>query len=371
MSGILSKLEASAQRAFISGLRRNAYHAADGRRIRCGMRSYDSSSLPMDERLKKIASVYRRFAEDEAHGRSPLYEQLATEVARDLPALEFLADLPRSKRQPNLLFAAVRYICGTADGWEEFRDWLNGYREQIQSVILKRRTQTNEPARCATLLPIFALLPQPLALLEIGASAGLCLIPDRYAYTYNRKVRIAPTSKIGVVPPMFWCEANEKTPIPKRNIEVVWRAGLDIEPVQLDDRDGTAWLEALVWPDENDRLALFRQALAVAREAPPQVVQGDLRVDLPALAAQAPSRATLVIFHSAVIAYVESTAERFALANTIANIGAVWISNEGSNVSPRENEPESVSCPAGQFLLLKNKMPIACTDPHGASIRWF
>ena len=51
--------------------------------------------------------------------------------------------------------------------------------------MLERRTQTNEPARCALMLPLLAALPQPLALLEVGASAGLCLLPDRYGYDYD------------------------------------------------------------------------------------------------------------------------------------------------------------------------------------------
>ena len=49
----------------------------------------------------------------------------------------------------------------------------------------ERRTQTNEPRRCATLLPALAQLDGPLALLEVGASAGLCLYPDRYSYRYD------------------------------------------------------------------------------------------------------------------------------------------------------------------------------------------
>jgi hypothetical protein len=129
----------------------------------------------------EVASLYQRFAEAEAHGRSPLYEELAVAIAGDESTLEFISELPRPKQQPNLLFAAVRFVCGTPRDWEHFRTSLVVYGERIRQVMMKRRTQTNEPARCATLLPLLALLPPPLALLEVGASAGLCLLPDLYA----------------------------------------------------------------------------------------------------------------------------------------------------------------------------------------------
>jgi hypothetical protein len=104
--------------------------------------------------------LYQRFAEAEAQGRSPLYEQLALEIAGDESPLEFLSALPRPKQQPNLLFAAVRYVCGTSRDWEHFHTSLLTNHNKIREVMMKRRTQTNEPARCATLLPLFALLPQ-------------------------------------------------------------------------------------------------------------------------------------------------------------------------------------------------------------------
>lgn len=321
--------------------------------------------------LERIASSYRRFADREARGRSALYEELAREVAGDQSTLMFLSELPHPKQQPNLLFAAVRYACGTPSCWGDFRDLLVAHRDKIREVMLQRRTQTNEPARCATLLPLLALLPQPLALLEIGASAGLCLIPDRYAYFYNNTVHIPPASEVGVTPPTFSCETSRETPIPKRNVDVIWRAGLDLEPIGVHDNDEVAWLEALVWPGEQDRLSLLRQALNVARQAPPPVRQGDLRVDLTALAAQAPAHATLVIFHSAVLAYVSSIDDRVALANAIADLQAVWISNEDPAVSPGDNEKLGAKCTDGCFLLVKDKRPIACTDPHGRFIRWF
>ncbi|MBV9417273.1 MAG: DUF2332 family protein [Solirubrobacterales bacterium] len=68
--------------------------------------------------------MYARFAENEAYGRSPLYEELAGGVAGDRAVLGVLAELPPDKRQPNLLFASVRYRCGVPAGSGQFRDWV-------------------------------------------------------------------------------------------------------------------------------------------------------------------------------------------------------------------------------------------------------
>ena len=66
-----------------------------------------------DNSTNRIASVYLAFAERQAHGRSALCETLARGVASDSVALSFLGQLPRAKQQPNLLFAAVKYLYGT------------------------------------------------------------------------------------------------------------------------------------------------------------------------------------------------------------------------------------------------------------------
>src|SRR5216683_4857982 len=80
---------------------------------------------------------------------------------------------------------------------------------------------------------------------------------------------------------------------------VVWRAGLDLKPVDLSDPGEVGWLEALVWPEQTDRLARLRAAIRIASEQKPQLVKGDLRTDLAALAREAPKDVTLVIFHTA------------------------------------------------------------------------
>jgi hypothetical protein len=95
--------------------------------------------------------------------------------------------LPADRRQPNLFLAAVRWLCGVPDGADRLAHIVRQQYGRIREVMLSRTTQTNEPARCSVLLPVLAQLPQPLALLEVGASAGLCLLPDCYGYDYGTK----------------------------------------------------------------------------------------------------------------------------------------------------------------------------------------
>jgi hypothetical protein len=72
----------------------------------------------------RIASLYSAFAEGEAHGRSALYENLSRSLAGDSVVLSFLAEFPRVKQQPNLLFAAVKYLYGPPKDWISFRRLL-------------------------------------------------------------------------------------------------------------------------------------------------------------------------------------------------------------------------------------------------------
>ena len=318
--------------------------------------------------IGRIAARYRRFAELEADGRSPLYAALARAVADDAATLEFLERLPIAKQQPNLLLGAVRHVCGTARDWPHFRALLHDNAEAVRALMLARSTQTNEPARCATLLPVLARLQQPIALLEVGASAGLCLLPDHYAYSYGSH-HIAPSSP-HVAAPLFACDASPSTPMPDSLPQVVWRAGLDLAPIDLDNDDDVAWLETLVWPEQADRLRRLRAAIAIARVVRPRLVKGDLLVDLPALVAQAPSDATLVVFHSAVLAYVAGRPARERFADTVRALGAVWVCNETPNVLPAIGARIDAHQARGRFLLAVDGEPVAWTHSHGAAIEW-
>ena len=318
---------------------------------------------------ERLSSVYLTFAEREAHNRSPLYEELARAVAGDPSTLAFLAELPPPKQQPNLLFAAVRYLYGTPTGWEHFRRLLSDHRNEVAALMMTHSTQTNEPARCATLLPLLAKLPQPLALLEVGAAAGLCLLPDRYAYDYDGH-HVPPTSVVAEDTPTFSCRTNRATPAPIDGIKVVWRAGLDLNPIDVNDHAQIAWLETLVWPGEGNRLDLLRSALKIARQDPPEVFQGDLRTDVPALVAQAPKNTTLVVFHTSVLCYVTSSEERAAFVQTMRDLRVVWISNESPGLFPQITENLSEPWPPSHLLLSLDEQPIAWTDSHGTHLSW-
>jgi hypothetical protein len=320
-----------------------------------------------EEAFAPIRDRYRTFAEEEAKGVSPLYEALARAVAESEPLLGFIASLPEAKQQPNLVFATVRHLCGTPRDAAHFAELVERHAEPVRALVLRRSTQTNEPGRCAVLLPALAGLPQPLALLEVGASAGLCLLPDRYGYDYGR-ARLLPPSH-GEAPPIFPCRANDAAPIPAELPRIAWRAGLDLNPIDLHDPEETAWLETLVWPGNPPRAERLRAAIRIARERPPAVAKGDLVEGLRAVAATAPGDATLVVFHSAVLGYV-SAEDRERFARRVAELGAAWISNESPRVMPEIAAKLASPPPASQFLLAVDGDPVALTGPHGQSIDW-
>jgi hypothetical protein len=318
--------------------------------------------------LSRIEAVYRRFADDEARGRSPLYEALARGVAEDAVLLKLLAGMPPPKRQPNLLFAAVRHVAGVPQDWPAFRRAMIARWSEIEAVMLSRSTQTNEPGRCAVLLPVFARLPQPLALIEVGASAGLCLLPDRYAYSYGDHSVRPEDARADA--PVFPCRASSNTPLPRAVPRIVWRAGLDLNPLDVADAEQMTWLETLVWPEQAGRAERLRAAARIARADPPRLLQGDLRDGIAGLAAQAPKDATLVVFHTSVLAYLSNESERDAFATSVSLLCDYWLSNEGPDVLPNVAARAPAPLARDRFILAVNGSPVAWTDPHGAALEW-
>lgn len=318
--------------------------------------------------FEKLRSRYRNFAEREASGVSPLYVEFANRVAESDELLAFLCTLPPPKQQPNLLFAALKFLLGTASDADEFERWVADHSESIRSEMLARRTQTNEPGRCATLLPVLAGLPQPLALFEVGAAAGLCLLPDRYGYDYGR-ARILPSDSLIDDPPIFPCVASDSTPVPSQLPQVKWRGGIDLNPLDVLNAQEVKWLQSLVWPGQEGRLERLDAAIRVARESPPLVRSGDLQNALTSVLVEIPKDVTVVVFHSAVLAYLAPEGrERFA--RFVQDLDAVWVSNEAPGVFPDIDALAGSDIPQSRFILAVNGEPVAFTGHHGQSIDW-
>lgn len=308
----------------------------------------------------ELADRYLAFARREAHGVSATYESYAISAAKNSDLLNRLLHLPDGKQQPNLLFAATRHAVGLPDAEFDFSRHVLDAWDEIRPIILSRSTQTNEPGRCASLLPALGQIEGPLAIIEVGAAAGLCLLADRYGYDYGR----AQLSVTDGSAPVFPCKASDQTPIPPSHPEIIWRAGLDLNPLDVRSAEDMQWLKTLVWPEQTERLSRLEAAISVARRDPPKVIAGDLLEATEALAAQAPGNARLVIFHTAVLNYVAPEVRK-QFATLVKDIGAEWLANEGARILPEVTSTNLLEDRPGAFVLSHNGCAIARTGPHG------
>ncbi len=110
----------------------------------------------------RLAERYRTFAVDEARGISPIYERLTHQIASAPDILRFLVSLPAPRRQPNLLLGAATFIAKRPPDIALLTGLVRDREAELRATMMARTTQTNEPARCAVLLPLLAALPQPI-----------------------------------------------------------------------------------------------------------------------------------------------------------------------------------------------------------------
>jgi hypothetical protein len=222
-----------------------------------------------------------------AHG-SPLYGELCEVVAGSDDLLSVINRITNWPRQ-NVLFAAVHYLLLQGADHElarfyrslnddpepieavapAFRDFVLAHEDDIVRLGQTRYTQTNECRRCVALLPAIWLTGLTrFHLVDLGSSAGLNLLLDSYRYHWN-EVDWGPDSPVDLT-----TELRGRLPEP-REIEVMSRIGLDLNPVDPSDPDDRLWLEALIWPEHEERRRRLRAALkVVARSVDIRFVAG-------------------------------------------------------------------------------------------------
>jgi hypothetical protein len=317
-----------------------------------------------------VIEEYRDFA-TYAAGDSPCFEEWAAGVSGDEEVVAWLGTLPPIKRQPNLVFAAARWHGAPAPGpYAGLRQVLLEQEPAVRATVMARATQTNEVGRLATLVPVLGVVGEQaagaLALVEVGASAGLCLHPDRYDYAWP------PVGGLrGSGGPVLTATATGPVPVPAAHPVVAWRGGVDLNPLDVTDPDAMAWLENLVWPEQDERRERLRAAIEVARREPPALRRGDLFDHVDDLVEEAAAHGTPVVFHSAVIAYLEpADRERFhdLMTGLVAAGRCRWISNEGPRVLPRVTADHDV--PAGRFVTALDGVPVAWSHGHGHALEW-
>ena len=325
-----------------------------------------------------VAEQYLDFAAY-ARGESECFEAWALGVADDHEVLDRIGALPPVKQQPALVFAAARWHGVPApSGYKVLRGALLDHWDAIRRTVLARSTQTNEVGRLATLVPAFAQIQaqhrRPIALLEVGASAGLCLYPDRFGYSWR-----SPAGDVALPGPargatVLDCDVSGPAPLPSRLLDVGWRAGIDLCPLDVRDDDAMAWLQMLVWPEHDLRRTRLAAAIEVAKREPARLVQGDLIEALPRLLGGAPVDTVPVVFHSAVIAYLEPAARtQFTqlMDALVADGRCHWVSNEGKDVLPDITATgPCVPTSDPTFVLGIDGQAAAWTHGHGASMTW-
>ena len=253
-----------------------------------------------------FARVFRRFGEACAQS-SPIYAELARVVAGDATLLAIAAGEGGGEggvKHPAVFFAAVQHVLADhpddalagyypSIGGERVPDaelpgvfaaFVAAHRSGIGALLAGGRAQANEPARAAVLRPAFgwvqACLGRPLALIEVGASAGLLLYPERYGYDYGFAGGEVLEAG-GGQGPLLRCRVRGAATVASLRpfvgvpLRVASRVGLDLNPLNATDAGARAWLRALVWPEHEERRVRLEAALAMAAHSPVRLRKGD------------------------------------------------------------------------------------------------
>lgn len=358
---------------------------------------------PLDsERVAHYRDVFHRFARVESPDlASPMYAELAYGVSLDRELLELAAQKRRRQPAPNMLFAAVQYLLLSGgehsdhslaahypivSGQERpmepafpaFRDFCLSYHEEILNLIRRNRTQTNVVRRCTCLLPAFSMVQResgsPLALIDVGASAGLNLNVDRYRYRYLRggqeeatwghaEARVeleAELRGVGAMPPLA------------DDLSVWFRGGIDVNPIDLRNDDELIWLRALIWPEHVERHQRLIDGAHELARSPVDLRAGDAAELLPEMIADAPADAALTVY-STVALYQIPTAGRERIFQTLAETSVdrpVWLVTLEAFLDDI-GDAQQPQLAITRFTSGKSERELlARSSPHGWWIEW-
>lgn len=334
--------------------------------------------------LKKVSNQFIRFAERECRSVSPLYDSLSMKIAEDRELLELASHAPHNQPTPNLFFGAVQYLLlkGKNHPLKEFyrsivevalhdehafpvfKDFCLQYEQEMITILKTKLVQTNEVRRCGYLYPtfcsIYELVKKPLALIEIGTSAGLQLFWDQYCYSYGTG------TVYGNKDSSVHISSNVKGDrFPKRmelSPPVMLRIGVDLHVNDVRNEDDERWLKALIWPEHVERRKLYESAAAFVQRQEIQFIEGNGVELLPNFVQDIPDEAVICLFHTHVANQMPSEMKE-QLLDEVERIGKY------RNVFHLYNNIIDQDLYLDYFLEgKKHHQKVARTDGHG---RWF
>lgn len=334
-----------------------------------------------------LSKTFLTFAERECKGSSLLYEYLSKKIASDDDLLEICSNVRAGQPVPNRLFGAVHYLLLRGkehqlkefypsivsnpklymESFEYFKDFCIKYRIEIESILKTRLVQTNEVRRCAYLYPAFCAIyekvKKPLALVEIGTSAGLQLLWDNYSYSYGKNhIYGNKESKLNITAEI----KGENIPIlHSTSPPVSTRIGLDLNTVDLKNEEEHLWLKSLIWPEHKERLFMFEEAASYIKDGSVHLVDGDGVSLLQEYVENIPEDSAICIFHTHVANQIPLEMKKHLLKNVEAIGKKRDVFHIYNNIQDR-------------FLHLdyylngiESQNTIAETDGHGRWFEWF
>lgn len=343
----------------------------------------------MDE--TDLAEWFEWFA-DWARGTSPLYERLARRVIDDEPIRDLVARVPEGQPPPHLLFAAVHFLLldgadhrlrehyptcvddpVEGDPYPAFREFCLRHEAAIREFAASHNTQTNSVRRSAALLPAFAHVSRlvgsrPLALVEIGTSAGLNLSADRYRYEYVDHGAYGPEDSPVTIESEI--RGDLVPPIPSEMPPIASRTGIDLNPLDLADPTDLHTLRAFIWPEHAERHRLIQRAATVVRDEDRTLVAGDATERLPGVLSSIPVDVPVCLFDTQV-RYQMDDDQLSRLESVVRDAGRdrelYWLSGDETAPDREHGIYLSLTSYAGDDPVTER---LAVYEQHGKWVEW-